>query len=128
MRVRAASYQVPLLAGTAVAAAVARCRCFLQPVRPSHLTPDSCAGQPQTHNRLPTRATPARAGTLRTSVYWGRIQGIPVFLLKPADGSGSNIFRGTRIYGGSYNEMEAYLYFCRCGCVCVGGGRGGGWR
>jgi hypothetical protein len=24
-----------------------------------------------------------------------------------------NLFRGGRIYGGSYNEMESYLYFCR---------------
>ncbi|GLC45319.1 hypothetical protein PLESTB_000309300 [Pleodorina starrii] len=54
-----------------------------------------------------------RVGSLRTSVFWGRVQGCPVFLLRPAAGTNSNIFRGGRIYGGSYNEMEAYLYFCR---------------
>ncbi|KAG2494247.1 hypothetical protein HYH03_007602 [Edaphochlamys debaryana] len=52
-------------------------------------------------------------GSLKTSVFWGRVQGCPVFLLKPADDTNCNIFRGGRIYGGSYNEMEAYLYFCR---------------
>ena len=35
-------------------------------------------------------------------------------LLRPADWDGCNLFRGGRIYGGSYNELEAYLYFCRC--------------
>ena len=35
-------------------------------------------------------------------------------LLRPADWDGCNLFRGSRIYGGSYNELEAYLYFCRC--------------
>ncbi|EFJ39907.1 hypothetical protein VOLCADRAFT_108446 [Volvox carteri f. nagariensis] len=54
-----------------------------------------------------------RVGPLRTSVYWGLVQGCAVYLLRPADGTNCNLFRGGRIYGGSYNEMEAYLYFCR---------------
>jgi hypothetical protein len=37
-----------------------------------------------------------------------------VVLLRPADWDACNLFRGGRIYGGSYNELEAYLYFCRC--------------
>jgi len=52
-------------------------------------------------------------GSLKTSVYWGRIAGVPVYLIRPADWNTSNLFRGNRIYGGSYNEMEAYLYLCR---------------
>jgi starch synthase len=51
-------------------------------------------------------------GSLRTSVFRGKIDGIPVLLLRPDWGS-CNIFRGGRIYGGSYNELEAYLYFSR---------------
>ena len=38
--------------------------------------------------------------------------GVPVVLLRPADWSSCGLFRGPRIYGGSYNETEAYLYFC----------------
>lgn len=51
-------------------------------------------------------------GSLRTSVFRGKIDGIPVLLLRPDWGS-CNIFCGGRIYGGSYNELEAYLYFSR---------------
>ncbi|EIE18024.1 soluble starch synthase [Coccomyxa subellipsoidea C-169] len=51
-------------------------------------------------------------GSLRTSVFRGKIDGIPVLLLRP-DWGACNIFRGGRIYGGSYNEVEAYLYFSR---------------
>ena len=50
--------------------------------------------------------------SLRTSVFRGKIDGIPVLLLRP-DWDACNIFRGGRIYGGSYNELEAYLYFSR---------------
>ena len=50
--------------------------------------------------------------SLRTSVFRGKIDGIPVLLLRP-DWGACNIFRGGRIYGGSYNELEAYLYFSR---------------
>ncbi|KAI8463844.1 MAG: soluble starch synthase [Monoraphidium minutum] len=50
-----------------------------------------------------------------TSVFSARIAGVPVWLVKPAEAAGSGLFRGSRIYGGSYNETEAYLYFCRAG-------------
>ncbi|BDA42114.1 Glycogen synthase 1 [Coccomyxa sp. Obi] len=50
--------------------------------------------------------------SLRTSVFRGKIDSIPVLLLRP-DWDACNIFRGGRIYGGSYNELEAYLYFSR---------------
>ncbi|KAL4430366.1 hypothetical protein ABPG77_002172 [Micractinium sp. CCAP 211/92] len=52
--------------------------------------------------------------TLRTQVYTGKIEGCPVILIRPDwNNSNTNLFRGSRIYGGSYNEAEAYLYFCR---------------
>ena len=51
-------------------------------------------------------------GTMKTSVHRGRIDGIPVILLRP-DWGACNIFRGSRIYGGSCSELEAYLYLCR---------------
>ena len=51
---------------------------------------------------------------LRTTMYGGRIEGIPVLLVRP-DWARSAIFKGGAIYGGSYNELEAYLYFSRCG-------------
>lgn len=54
-----------------------------------------------------------QCGYLRTAVYRGVIGGVPVILLRPADWDSCNLFRGGRIYGGSYNEMESYLYFCR---------------
>ena len=53
-----------------------------------------------------------RTGSLRTSAFSGRIEGIPVILLRP-DWAATNLFQGGRIYGGSYNETEAYLYFSR---------------
>ncbi|KAI3425281.1 hypothetical protein D9Q98_009048 [Chlorella vulgaris] len=49
---------------------------------------------------------------LRTQVWTGRIEGCPVLLIRP-DWNQTNLFRGGRIYGGSYNEAEAYLYFSR---------------
>ena len=57
-------------------------------------------------------------GSLRMSAFRGRIDGIPVLLLRP-DWGQSNLFKGSRIYGGSYNELEAYLAFSRCD-VAVG--------
>jgi starch synthase len=37
-----------------------------------------------------------------------------VALVRPDwDATGSPLFRGPAVYGGSYNEAEAYLYFCR---------------
>ena len=53
-------------------------------------------------------------GSLKTLAWRGSIDGVPVILLRPDwEETGSNLFRGGRIYGGSYNETEAYLYFCR---------------
>ena len=51
--------------------------------------------------------------SLRTLAFRAKIDGVPVVLLRP-DWGASNLFRGDRIYGGSYNELEAYLYFSRC--------------
>lgn len=46
--------------------------------------------------------------------WTGVIEGCPVVLLRPDwEASGSNMFRGGAIYGGSYNETNAYLTFCR---------------
>lgn len=51
---------------------------------------------------------------LRTLAFTGSIDGVRVALLRPDwEATGSPLFRGGRIYGGSYNEVEAYLYFCR---------------
>lgn len=50
------------------------------------------------------------SGTLTFEAWRGSIEGVPVVLLKPLD---SNFFRGSAIYGGSYNETQAYLIFCR---------------
>ena len=51
-------------------------------------------------------------GSLRTSATRGSIEGIPMVLLRP-DWGATNLFQGDRIYGGSYNELEAYLFFSR---------------
>ena len=53
-----------------------------------------------------------QSGSLKTSAFRGKIDGIPVVLLRP-DWGICNIFRGGAIYGGAYNELEAYLYFSR---------------
>lgn len=53
-----------------------------------------------------------QSGMLRTQVYTGKIEGCPVILLRP-DWGQCNLFQGGKIYGGSYNEAEAYLYFSR---------------
>ena len=50
---------------------------------------------------------------LRTFVFRGEVEGCPVLLLRPDWDAGSPLFRGDRVYGGGYNEVEAYLYFCR---------------
>ena len=45
---------------------------------------------------------------LGVSAFSGRLDGIDVLLLRP-DWNKTNLFRGGRIYGGSYNETEAYV-------------------
>lgn len=54
-----------------------------------------------------------RVGSLRTSVFSGRVAGVPVHLIRPTDWGSCNLFKGGRIYGGSYDDREAYLYMCR---------------
>jgi hypothetical protein len=80
------------------------------------------AHQQQHNNTLNKHATaPAQGcvwdgqmqlGSLRVSAFTARIDGIPVLLLRP-DWGACNLFKGGRIYGGSYNELEAYLAFSR---------------
>lgn len=42
-------------------------------------------------------------------LYRGKVSGIPVLFIKPSN----HFFKGSRIYGGSYDELEAYLFFSR---------------
>ena len=54
--------------------------------------------------------------SVRTQAWSGRVDGVRVLLLRPdwaAPGGGGGLFRGARVYGGSYPEGQAYLYFCR---------------
>ncbi|KNA07060.1 hypothetical protein SOVF_175410 [Spinacia oleracea] len=44
-----------------------------------------------------------------TNAYRAVTSGIPVILIEPTN----RFFKGPRIYGGSYDELEAYLFFCR---------------
>jgi starch synthase len=60
-----------------------------------------------------------RLDAFSTSMYTGIIGGCNVILLRPAAREHSNIFIGGKIYGGSYNELEAYLYFCRAALECM---------
>ncbi|XP_059283448.1 uncharacterized protein LOC132037033 isoform X1 [Lycium ferocissimum] len=43
------------------------------------------------------------------NAYRGEVSGVPVTLIEPSN----HFFKGTNIYGGSYNELEAYLFFGR---------------
>ena len=51
-------------------------------------------------------------GSLPVTAFTGRIEGIPVVLLRP-DWGQSSIFRGGKIYGGNCSELEAYLFLSR---------------
>ncbi|KAA8522656.1 hypothetical protein F0562_009182 [Nyssa sinensis] len=44
-----------------------------------------------------------------TNAYRGMVSGIPVIFIEPS----SHFFKGQYVYGGSYNELEAYLFFSR---------------
>lgn len=44
-----------------------------------------------------------------TNAYQGVVSGIPVLLIEPSN----QFFKGQSVYGGSYDELEAYLYFSR---------------
>lgn len=62
---------------------------------------------------LPFVAPQGANGTLLTEAFTATVEGCPVLLLRPSPSSGSGLFKGGRVYGGSFNEVEAYLYFCR---------------
>ncbi|KAI8571215.1 hypothetical protein RHMOL_Rhmol01G0101500 [Rhododendron molle] len=44
-----------------------------------------------------------------TNAYTGLVSGIPVIFIEPSN----QFFKGQHVYGGSYNELEAYLFFSR---------------
>ena len=44
-----------------------------------------------------------------TNAYRAMVTGIPIILIEPSN----RFFKGQRIYGGSYDELEAYLFFSR---------------
>lgn len=44
-----------------------------------------------------------------TNAYRGVVLGIPVIFIQPSN----HFFKGQYVYGGSYNELEAYLCFSR---------------
>ncbi|XP_050216775.1 uncharacterized protein LOC126667757 [Mercurialis annua] len=44
-----------------------------------------------------------------TNAYRGVVSGIPVIFIEPEN----EFFKGQQVYGGSYNELEAYLFFSR---------------
>lgn len=44
-----------------------------------------------------------------TNAYRGLVSGIPVIFIEPSN----QFFKGQYVYGGSYNELEAYLFFSR---------------
>ncbi|KAL5974230.1 hypothetical protein ACLOJK_030894 [Asimina triloba] len=44
-----------------------------------------------------------------TNAYRGVVSGIPVIFIDPEN----NFFKGKSVYGGSYNELEAYIFFSR---------------
>ncbi|XP_065847468.1 uncharacterized protein [Euphorbia lathyris] len=43
------------------------------------------------------------------NAYRGVVSGIPVLFIEPLN----DFFKGQQVYGGSYNELEAYLFFSR---------------
>ncbi|KAL5769103.1 hypothetical protein ACOSP7_015660 [Xanthoceras sorbifolium] len=44
-----------------------------------------------------------------TKAYRGVVSGVPVIFIEPSN----EFFKGQYVYGGSYNELEAYLFFSR---------------
>ncbi|KAL8488225.1 hypothetical protein ACS0TY_024033 [Phlomoides rotata] len=50
-----------------------------------------------------------------TNVYRGVVLGIPVLFIEPSN----HFFKGESLYGGSYNELEAYLFFSRACLECL---------
>mgnify|MGYP002037930316 CR=1 FL=1 len=60
-----------------------------------------------THER--TYGSYHRGGEVMVDAFVGEISGVRVLLLRPQN----HFFRGERVYGGGYDEREAYLFFCR---------------
>eukprot|EP00271_Cylindrocystis_brebissonii_P011496 TRINITY_DN29333_c0_g1_i1.p1 TRINITY_DN29333_c0_g1~~TRINITY_DN29333_c0_g1_i1.p1 ORF type:complete len:759 (+),score=106.00 TRINITY_DN29333_c0_g1_i1:152-2428(+) len=50
-----------------------------------------------------------RGNWIGVQAHEGKVEGVPVVFLKPEN----HFFRGSGIYGGSYDELEAYLFFTR---------------
>lgn len=46
---------------------------------------------------------------ISTKVYRGVVCGVSVVFIEPSN----HFFKGQSVYGGSYNELEAYLFFSR---------------
>ncbi|XP_023874064.2 uncharacterized protein LOC111986619 isoform X2 [Quercus suber] len=46
---------------------------------------------------------------IQTNAYHGVVSGISVIFIEPAN----QFFKGQNVYGGSFNELEAYLFFSR---------------
>lgn len=46
---------------------------------------------------------------IQTNAYHGVVSGISVIFIEPSN----QFFKGQNLYGGSYNELEAYLFFSR---------------
>ncbi|KAL6980341.1 starch synthase [Sarracenia purpurea var. burkii] len=44
-----------------------------------------------------------------TNAYRGLVSGIPIIFIEPSN----HFFKGQYVYGGPYNELEAYLFFSR---------------
>lgn len=44
-----------------------------------------------------------------TNAYRGVVSGVTIILIEPSN----QFFKGQNVYGGSYNELEAYLFFSR---------------
>lgn len=44
-----------------------------------------------------------------TNAYRGVVSGVAIILIQPTN----HFFKGRNVYGGSYNELEAYLFFSR---------------
>ncbi|CAM6082288.1 unnamed protein product [Calypogeia fissa] len=50
-----------------------------------------------------------RGSWIPVKAFEGKVAGVPVLLIQPSN----QFFKGPAIYGGAYDEMEAYLFFCR---------------
>ena len=50
-----------------------------------------------------------RGSQVMVDAFVGEISGVRVLLLRPQN----NFFKGEKVYGGGYDEREAYIFFCR---------------